>query len=60
MLCPACGHDRSSVIKTREDERTGAVKRVRECRGCGHVWRTREEPVEAAPPPGRGCGEARR
>lgn len=41
MLCPACGHDGCRVIKTREDENSEAIHRVRECRSCGHVWRTR-------------------
>ncbi|WP_051203120.1 hypothetical protein [Desulfovibrio aminophilus] len=42
MLCPVCGHDGSRVIKTREDDRGETINRVRECRACGHVWRTRE------------------
>jgi transcriptional repressor NrdR len=50
MLCPACGHDGCRVIKTREDENSEAIHRVRECRSCGHVWRTREAAM-AAPPP---------
>lgn len=43
MLCPACSHDKSLVLKTREDPRTGAIDRVRECRSCAQVWRTRED-----------------
>lgn len=50
MLCPACAHDGCRVIKTREDENSEAIHRVRECRACGHVWRTREAAM-AAPQP---------
>ncbi|MES9996424.1 hypothetical protein [Desulfovibrio aminophilus] len=50
MLCPVCGHDGSRVIKTREDDRGEAINRVRECRACGHVWRTREAALTPPPP----------
>lgn len=42
MLCDSCGHDKSRVLKTYLDIKTGAIIRVRECIACGHVWRTRE------------------
>jgi len=52
MLCPACAHDKSLVLKTRQEPRSGAIDRVRECRACSHVWRTREDfhPKERSAP----------
>jgi|GEM_PF-5161866 len=45
MLCAACGNDGSRVIKT--EQRDDGVGRVRQCRHCGHVWRTLEREVKA-------------
>ena len=43
MLCAACGNDGSRVIKT--EQKDAGVERVRQCRTCRHVWRTRETEI---------------
>lgn len=43
MLCAACGYDRSWITKCEQVE--GGIRRVRQCRTCRHVWRTRETEI---------------
>ena len=47
MRCPECGHAGSEVVDTRRSEKsrvsgTEAVRRRRECTGCGHRYSTVE------------------
>lgn len=41
--CPACADD-SVIIETREQ--IGAIRRRRECKGCGQRWTTYESTVD--------------
>lgn len=40
MKCPECNADRPYVPETRRLNK--AVRRVRRCRSCGHIWETIE------------------
>lgn len=45
MLCAACGNDGSRVLKTEQS--AAGIERMRQCRTCGHVWRTLETELKA-------------
>jgi transcriptional repressor NrdR len=40
MRCPRCNEERSSVVDSRSDG--GAIRRRRECQGCGYRYTTYE------------------
>lgn len=42
MRCPYCGQDRDRVIDSRGAEDGGAIRRRRECEGCGKRFTTYE------------------
>ena len=42
MRCPQCGEDRDRVVDSRSAEHGRAVRRRRECRGCGSRFSTVE------------------
>lgn len=42
IVCPRCHCRHWHVRNTRQ--RTGEVRRYRECRNCGHILRTTEKP----------------
>lgn len=46
MICPICGHDESSVIRT--DQQPGAIRRRRECTRCRLRWNTFETTEDTA------------
>ncbi len=49
MRCPKCGGDDTRVIDSRMQDKTNAIKRRRECRGCGYRFTTFErceDPIE--------------
>ncbi|RKZ18520.1 transcriptional regulator NrdR [bacterium] len=48
MLCPACNHDQDRVVDSRATREGAAIRRRRECLGCGHRFTTYEY-VERAP-----------
>lgn len=49
MRCPRCAHADDRVVDSREVERGGAVRRRRECLGCGFRFTTFERPGDASP-----------
>jgi len=42
MVCPRCGSNRIKVLDSRDAEGGHAVRRRRECEGCGHRYTTYE------------------
>lgn len=42
MRCPSCGHSESKVVDSRPSEDGTAIRRRRECLGCGHRFTTYE------------------
>ena len=49
MRCPKCGNADTRVVDSRTQEATNAIKRRRECRGCGFRFTTFErceDPIE--------------
>ena len=42
MRCPFCGHDDSQVKDSRPTEDNGAIRRRRQCEGCGGRFTTFE------------------
>lgn len=48
MRCPACDVDEDKVVDSRAADEGAAVRRRRECLGCGHRFTTFER-VEEAP-----------
>ena len=48
MLCPSCSHDQDRVVDSRSTREGAAVRRRRECLGCGHRFTTYEY-VERTP-----------
>ncbi|MCO5315780.1 MAG: transcriptional regulator NrdR [Solirubrobacterales bacterium] len=42
MLCPRCGHESSRVLESRSSEEGAAVRRRRQCAGCGNRFTTYE------------------
>ena len=42
LTCPNCGSERSRVADTRGCRDRNAIKRIRECLGCGHLFKTFE------------------
>lgn len=42
MLCPYCGHLESKVVNSRQNPRSDAIRRRRECLQCGHRFTTFE------------------
>ncbi len=42
MRCPACGHGEDKVIDSRSTKEGRAIRRRRECQGCGHRYTTYE------------------
>lgn len=48
MLCPSCSHDQDRVVDSRSTREGAAIRRRRECLGCGHRFTTYEY-VERAP-----------
>lgn len=48
MKCPACGHDEDKVVDSRTTKEGAAIRRRRECLGCGKRYTTYEY-IERAP-----------
>ena len=48
MKCPFCGHDEDKVIDSRPAEDGAAIRRRRECLGCGSRFTTYEK-IETLP-----------
>jgi transcriptional repressor NrdR len=48
MRCPYCGHQRDKVVDSRESKEGGAIRRRRQCRGCGRRF-TSYERIEEIP-----------
>ena len=46
MRCPKCGCDESRVVDSRPSENNDAIRRRRECIGCGHRFTTYERREE--------------
>lgn len=49
MRCPKCGGDDTRVVDSRTQDASNAIKRRRECRGCGYRFTTFErceDPIE--------------
>ena len=46
MQCPYCGQDHDKVVDSRGSEGGRAVRRRRECLGCGQRFTTYERPEE--------------
>ena len=46
MRCPKCGCDESRVVDSRPSESNDAIRRRRECIGCGHRFTTYERREE--------------
>jgi transcriptional repressor NrdR len=46
MLCPYCEHDVTRVIDSRDSEGQEAIRRRRECTGCGRRFTTYEKVEE--------------
>lgn len=42
MRCPACAHEHSRVVDSRAADEGGAIRRRRECEGCGSRFTTFE------------------
>ena len=42
MRCPKCGFDESKVVDSRPSENNDAIRRRRECTGCGFRYTTYE------------------
>ena len=42
MRCPKCGYDESKVVDSRPSENNDAIRRRRECTGCGFRYTTYE------------------
>lgn len=42
MRCPSCGNPESKVVDSRPSEDGAAIRRRRECLGCGHRFTTYE------------------
>lgn len=42
MRCPKCGGDESKVVDSRSSENNDAIRRRRECTGCGFRYTTYE------------------
>jgi transcriptional repressor NrdR len=47
MRCPWCGHAEDKVVDSRAAEEGGAIRRRRECLGCGRRFTTFERVEEA-------------
>jgi len=47
MRCPWCGHDEDKVVDSRSADEGGAIRRRRECLGCGRRFTTFERIEEA-------------
>lgn len=47
MRCPWCGAVEDRVVDSREVEQGDAIRRRRECVGCGRRFTTLERPIEA-------------
>ena len=43
MVCPKCANERSYVTDT--DKSGPIVERIRLCKKCRYVWRTKEIPI---------------
>lgn len=43
MRCPKCGHSSDKVLDSRTLREGAAIRRRRECLGCGHRFTTYEE-----------------
>ncbi|MBP3223982.1 MAG: hypothetical protein J6M14_01600 [Campylobacter sp.] len=43
MICPVCAYEHSKVIKTIKGLKN---LRVRQCKTCGYVWNTLEQPIK--------------
>jgi transcriptional repressor NrdR len=48
MRCPSCGHDEDRVVDSRSTREGAAIRRRRQCAGCGQRFTTYEY-VERAP-----------
>ncbi len=46
MRCPRCGCEESKVVDSRPSENNDAIRRRRECAGCGFRFTTYERCVE--------------
>ena len=46
MRCPKCGCDESKVVDSRPSENNDAIRRRRECCGCGYRFTTYERREE--------------
>ena len=46
MLCPFCGHLEDKVVDSRESKEGDAIRRRRECLGCGQRFTTYERTDE--------------
>lgn len=44
MKCAVCAHEEHHVL--RSTPKDGAIRRVRECKRCGHRWATIEQAEE--------------
>lgn len=47
MRCPACGHEETRVIDSRESEEGDSIRRRRACDSCGERFTTRERSESA-------------
>lgn len=45
-ICVECGSWNSKTLATRKDTRFNWTWRRKECKDCGHQWKTYEIPVE--------------
>ena len=45
MRCPRCGCEESKVVDSRPSENNDAIRRRRECTGCGFRFTTYEMPI---------------
>ncbi len=43
MICPKCANEKTYVTDT--DKSGPIVERIRRCKACHYVWRTKEIPV---------------
>ena len=43
MICPRCANEKTYVTDT--DKSGPIVERIRRCKACHYVWRTKEIPV---------------
>lgn len=47
MRCPACGHEETRVVDSRESEEGDSIRRRRACDSCGERFTTRERSESA-------------